>query len=310
MSMFKKNPTNIMQVKIPFRKTLSLEPLLFRFPELQNSSTCSADSWQRGNGQRVFSFAFYGNPKSSKHQSRGYFEGIRANLDAISSFYNRDWSVRLYHNIGSKNPLMDDLCSLACANDRLDLCPVNQQPHPLLANAVHMFPMIWRFFPTLDSQVDVFMSRDLDSVVKLREVEAVEEWLESGKTLHVMRDHPQHTAHMLGGLWGAQTTLRRQVWRDLWKGIWTDIIADPVSRTKRSRKGPDQALLTLHVWGRLPGGDMQHDSFSCAQYPGAVGFPSQRPNSSGNVVGGGTLRKQENIECPTQCRRKQSWTFC
>ena len=50
---------------------------------------------------------------------------------------------------------MVDLCDLACSTDCLDLCPVTQLAHPLLANAVHMFPMIWRFFPTLDTQVDV-----------------------------------------------------------------------------------------------------------------------------------------------------------
>ena len=37
--------------------------------------------------------------------------------------------------------------------------------------------MIWRFFPTLDVQVDMFMSRDLDSRIHEREVEAVEESL-------------------------------------------------------------------------------------------------------------------------------------
>ena len=48
-------------------------------------------------------------------------------------------------------------------------------------------------------QVDLFMSRDLDSVPTQREADAVEEWLRSGKTLHVMRDHPSHTFPMLGG---------------------------------------------------------------------------------------------------------------
>ena len=86
--------------------------------------------------------------------------------------------------------------------------------------------MIWRFMPTLDPQVDVFktkkyifmsrkvldafahsphpqvdlfMSRDLDSAPTQREADAVQEWLRSGKTLHVMRDHPSHTFPMLGG---------------------------------------------------------------------------------------------------------------
>ena len=173
-----------------------------------------------------------------------------------------------------------------------------------------MFPMLWRFFPTLDPQVDVFISRDLDSIVKLREMDAVEEWLHSGKSVHVMRDHPQHNVPMLGGLWGAQLIGSRKVWGDVWKDIWTKIIADPLSKSDRGNKTPDQTLLSRYVWGRVPGGAVQHDSFFCTQYPGAVGFPSQRPNSTGNVVGAEPNRRQEHIECPTQCRREQSWKFC
>ena len=60
---------------------------------------------------------------------------------------------------------------------------------------------VWRFFPTLDTQVEIFMSRDLDSPIKPREVEAVDEWVKSEKALHVMRDHPAHGVPMLGGLW-------------------------------------------------------------------------------------------------------------
>ena len=264
----------------------------------------------------MFSFAFFGDPNSSIHQKRGYFEGIRKNLEAISTFYNSSWSVRLYHDIGPDDPLMVDLCKLACSNNRLDLCPVDQlAPHHLLANAVNMFPMLWRFFPTLDSQVDIFMSRDLDSIVKLREVEAVEEWLQSGKSLHVMRDHTHHKHDMLGGLWGARFTRSMKVWKELvlwdWENIWTAIIADPLSWSKRGNKGPDQTLLSRHVWAKLSGGVLQHDSFSCAQYPGAVGFPSQRQNSTWNFVGASLEENEpENIECPTQCRRNQSWKFC
>ena len=255
--------------------------------------------------------SFYGEPNSTTHQKRGYFEGVRKNLEAISSFYNSSWSVRLYHDIGPDDPLMVDLCKLACSNNRLDLCPVDQlPPHHLLANAVNMFPMLWRFFPTLDSQVDIFMSRDLDSIVKLREVEAVEEWLQSGKSLHVMRDNTHHKVDMLGGLWGAQLTRSRKVWKEDWENIWTAIIADPLSRVGRKAKnGPDQTLLSRHVWGKFS--VLQHDSFSCPKYPGAVGFPSQRQTSTWNFVGASPeSNRPENIPCPTQCRRNQSWKFC
>ena len=47
--------------------------------------------------------------------------------------------------------------------------------------------MIWRFIPTLDPQVDIMLSRDLDSRYSWRETAAVEEWLESGEVIHSMR---------------------------------------------------------------------------------------------------------------------------
>ena len=39
----------------------------------------------------------------------------------------------------------------------------------------------------------------IDSWVLDREVAAVQEWVGSGRTFHVMRDHPNHKAVMLAG---------------------------------------------------------------------------------------------------------------
>ncbi len=50
----------------------------------------------------------------------------------------------------------------------------------------------------VDPQVDIYFSRDLDSVISDREVEAVKEFLASQAAVHVMRDHPGHGIGMLG----------------------------------------------------------------------------------------------------------------
>ena len=166
---------------------------------------------------------------------------------------------------------------------------------------------VWRFFPTLDTQVELFMSRDLDSPIKPREVEAVDEWVKSEKALHVMRDHPAHGVPILGGLWGARLTKNRSAW----KSIWTAIMGDPLSLSTRGSKGPDQSLLRRHVWGKLDGGVVQHDSYFCDQWPeGSIGFPSQRPNSTENFVGGYRNGKPVWRECPKKCRRQETWKFC
>ena len=62
--------------------------------------------------------------------------------------------------------------------------------------------MLWRFEPADDNTVECFIARDTDSRISPREVLAVREWLEFGKTLHIMRDHPCHYPKILGGMFG------------------------------------------------------------------------------------------------------------
>ena len=52
------------------------------------------------------------------------------------------------------------------------------------------------------------LSRDLDSRPTRREVAAVEEWLDSSKAVHIMRDHPSHKAAIMAGMWGAALAAR------------------------------------------------------------------------------------------------------
>ncbi len=64
--------------------------------------------------------------------------------------------------------------------------------------------MYWRFEPASEDDVDVMISRDVDSRLNLREKAAVDEWLESDKGFHIMRDHPWHKYSILGGMWGCK----------------------------------------------------------------------------------------------------------
>ena len=63
-------------------------------------------------------------------------------------------------------------------------------------------PMMWRFEAIDDPDVEVMMSRDTDTRILLREKLAVDEWLESGKLFHIMRDHPYHKFPIQGGMFG------------------------------------------------------------------------------------------------------------
>ena len=161
------------------------------------------EAFQRGTNQKVAVFSFYGDKSSDKHKQRKYFGGIEENLRLVRAEYGADWSLRLYYDLAQSDELMDRLCELACSNSHLDLCNVRQLPGNPVRDASHLHPSIWRFLPSLDPQVSVFLSRDLDSRITAREVAVVTEWLQSDRPLHAMRDHPSHRAAVMAGAWGA-----------------------------------------------------------------------------------------------------------
>jgi len=275
-------------------------------PEL-GETTCSRDSWKRGSHQKVLSFAFYVNgPKSAVGPRKKYFDGVVNNLHLMQKLYSENWVMRLYTDMSPTDPLMEDLCSIACSDDRFDICPVSVLPMPALANATKMFPMNWRFFPTMDPQVDLFGSRDLDSLVTEREAAAVAEWESSSTGLHSMRDNPYHTVGVpiVGGCWGA----RLEGWREEWSKAWTKIFRDPLCWEPRSKKGPDQKVLKKHVWPWARFNAMQHDSYRCGMYPGSIGFPTRRKKELGNYIASNNSTMW--FRCPKQCRRQPEWTHC
>ena len=140
-----------------------------------------------------------------------------------------------------------------------------------------------------------------------REEAAVNEWLESNASLHSMRDHPAHYVPLVGGGWGARLTDREQ-----WEIIWTEILEDSLTYSDRQKKGPDQYILTNHVWKVhfMSGSHIfQHDSYLCESYPGSIGFPTRRKKESYNFI---LALSPEPLweECPVSCRRNKEWEFC
>ena len=64
-----------------------------------------------------------------------------------------------------------------------------------------MYPLIWRFLPSLDPQVDLFFVRDLDSQISQREVDAVKEFLISGRVYYFSLTYTFSNGHYLGISW-------------------------------------------------------------------------------------------------------------
>ena len=75
-----------------------------------------------------------------------------------------------------------------------------------------IYGMFWRFFAHDEQDCQYSVFRDADARLTVREKMAVDEWINSGKTIHVMRDHPAHqipygnnSLGILGGMWGIKS---------------------------------------------------------------------------------------------------------
>jgi hypothetical protein len=136
-----------------------------------------------------------------------------------------------------------------------------------------MRPM-WRFFVSDDRDVDWFICRDADCRLNCQELLAVDEWLRSGKSFHVMRDHIYHMELMLAGMWGGGAR------------VFPDLVARirAASKYHNNRFG-DQAFLMHEIWPVIKNDLMTHDS--CYGFHNARDFPSQYRLPDPVHVGGG-----------------------
>eukprot|EP00095_Tigriopus_kingsejongensis_P005425 maker-scaffold576_size132709-snap-gene-0.17 protein:Tk05425 transcript:maker-scaffold576_size132709-snap-gene-0.17-mRNA-1 annotation:"hypothetical protein DAPPUDRAFT_96285" len=250
------------------------------FPFTKDNTTCDTSTWIRGPHQNVIGFSYFEHPnKAAKAQSRKYLQGIQDNLELIQKYYP-GYVMRLYHNLSPESPVMESLCHLTCHEPMLDLCDISQNPR--LGNATVLYATLWRFLPVLDVQVDTFFSRDLDSRVNPREVAAVQQFLDSRKAFHVMRDHPAHSTYIMAGMWGAKVNKLRKnfiySFRDLFK--------NKLAYLPNDEGGYDQIALLRYVWKWAKKDLMAHDSYNCYKFASAQAFPTQRArNQVGNFVG-------------------------
>jgi len=104
---------------------------------------------------------------------------------------------------------------------------------------------------------DIMIVRDADSRINEREAHAVNEWIESGLGFHIMRDHKNHKARMLGGMWGLRTAAMPELQSQL--DLWTRCSAI----TGDNKRGPywkeDMRFLKEVVWPVAKNNHMAHD---------------------------------------------------
>jgi hypothetical protein len=158
-----------------------------------SSSLCSHYSTLRGSHQRIISISMYGPKENAIFALNASLNFLYELINDMKKIYP-DWILRVYHDATIKD---DIICPIECAHNHVDFC--NASALGNLGNiANYVPPKIWRFLPAGDGLVDIMGSRDLDSPLTQRELDAVNEWISSNKEWHSMRDHPWHVVPMLG----------------------------------------------------------------------------------------------------------------
>lgn len=123
-----------------------------------------------------------------------YTIGAIRNAELAREIY-ADWRMLVYHDDTVPKEILSEL-------QRLQVQLVDMTGSPI-------YGLFWRFLAADIDDCSHAIFRDTDSRLTPREREAVDEWVTSGNTLHVMRDHPHHQTPfgaeglgILGGMWG------------------------------------------------------------------------------------------------------------
>jgi hypothetical protein len=192
---------------------------------------------------KIISFSLWGDdPK--------YTQGAIKNADLALEIYP-EWICRYYCGASINDSVISEL--------------VNRSNTDILchSDSGDWTGMFWRFEPASEIDVEVMISRDCDSRLSFREKAAVDEWLESDKGFHIMRDHPWHGSNILGGMFGVKG------------GVIPDMRDLIQAWDQENRWQTDQEFLNTIIYPRIVNNAMIHAQFF-AQEEHAIPFPVLR----------------------------------
>ena len=213
-----------------------------------SSNYCNRKKSRAGN-EYVLSYSVFGNNSWEK-----YGKNVRkvAESAAKSPFYH-NWTVRVYHDLYPVSLQVN----FTKTYTKLEFCDVRSLVLPFAGNLKisNINGMTWRFIPMADPTVGIMCSRDLDSELYKREEDAVHYWMHTNKTLHTMRDHPQHDIEILGGMWCYRAT------NDLARAAQNLELmlknAGKRSIKSEAKKGDDQFILQRYLWPKVKNDNIQ-----------------------------------------------------
>jgi len=183
---------------------------------------------------KYLSFSLWGNKPI-------YNVGSIKNAELWKTIYP-DWQMVVYYDDTVPKETIDKLN--------------NQDVLTIDVTEKNLYGMFWRFFAVDLPNSEYCVFRDTDSRITIREKMAVDEWVNSGKSIHVMRDHPAHgipfgsdRLGILGGMWGIKS-----------KSVPLTDMIERFTKNKNLSYGSDQTFLKT-IYSIFEDDRVTHDEF-------------------------------------------------
>jgi hypothetical protein len=178
---------------------------------------------------KYISFSLWGNnPK--------YTTGAIKNLELAQQIYP-EWTCKFY----VANDVPKNIINVLSAKSKV----------VLLKNSGNWKLAVERFKTIDETDAEYVIFRDTDSRLSIREKIAVDQWIESGKTLHIMKDHPNHNGFpILAGMWG----LNKQKFNNNINNMLN-------SYNNIESYHYDQIFLANYIWNLYSNDCLIHDDF-------------------------------------------------
>jgi len=221
---------------------------------------------------KAFSFCLYNPPKPL------YYTGLLENIRMIKTYYP-DWCVYVY--IGNDVP-ESFVYTLIAVDVRVRY-----------TNETGSINMIYRFLAIEEPDVELMMVRDADSRIHWKDRWAINEFVNSPKLAHTIRDQTMHTIPMLGGLWGLKKSANVPI------GLCFNHYK--TEQLIIGNAGKDQTFLNTYIWPRVKHTLLAHSSVNYTAGPEELvtfPFPWSNDNYCGRIEGPGYVEPVQ----PSQSR--------
>jgi hypothetical protein len=183
--------------------------------------------------KKAFSFSLYDSGNYYGGNKNKYTYNCVANV-LIAKVLFPDWKLYIYYdNTISKN-------IIKFLKDSENVVEKDMTAHWLSK----CDKMMWRNLAMDDEALDIVCIRDCDGWLSYREKVIMEDWINSDKDIHIIRDHCWHAGKIGGGLWGRKNNVKLNM-EELMKTYFIK------NKSHKTHSGEDQDFLTDNFYERF-----------------------------------------------------------